>query len=239
MSYRAKQSPIHSGLSESFLDVLLRVNATQKSLAVCHTDNRIDKILDKFGLYCIDFSVNNAPAINRYIYKLIIEATKESKENNKQLQALTQCKSKHKIIIFDGLNCFNIAKFKSFLSEDTTLESIAMVHEPDPFSLLISIYRYFMEQAALNINLKLVIIYCDDSFISDLMEFLIQRKLSLYVVLISYSVSTVYSRGLYNGEVQGIEFLTIDSTSESINVKKTFKGKVKCIASFNNLQPKN
>lgn len=96
-----------------------------------------------------------------------------------------------------------------------------------------------MEQAALNIDLKLVIIYCDDSFISDLMEFLIQRKLSLYVVLISYSVSTAYSRGLYNGEVQGIEFLTIDASSESISVKKTSKGKTKCIASFKNLESVN
>ena len=65
------------------------------------------------------------------------------------------------------------------------------------------------------------------------MQFLIRRKLSLYVILVSYNVSIIYSKGFYHGEVQGIEFLTIDSTSESICVKKTCKGKVKALGSFN------
>lgn len=127
-----------SAASESLLDVLIRVNANQR---INHgTDNginlQLDQIVDKFGLYLIDFSTNKSCDINSYIYRLCVEACKVSQENPRQIQALTQSKSKHSLIIFDGLNCFNYIQFKTLLPDDSIMDNISIVHEADPFNLL-------------------------------------------------------------------------------------------------------
>ena len=124
--------------SESLFDVLIRVNANQRTN---HGSNNgvkleLDKIIDKFGLYVIDFSTNKSPDINRYIYRLCIEACKVSQENPRQLQALTQSKSKHSVIIFDGLNCFNYIQFGKMLPDDSIMDNISIVSQADPFNLL-------------------------------------------------------------------------------------------------------
>lgn len=100
--------------------------------------------------------------------------------------------------------------------------------------LTVSFFKYFPQQAALNINLKLVIVYCDDTFIKDLIVFLIKRKLSLHVILITYNYSTIYKKGYYNGDIQSINFFKLIKNEDIITVQRLETNKCDAFeASFN------
>lgn len=84
------------------------------------------------------------------------------------------------------------------------------------------------EQVVFNGELKLLIIYCDDTYLQDLLDYLSRNKLSFHVVLVSFKIPPMYLKGYYKGDIQSIHFLRVDCVKDTMMITKfVSKGKKK------------
>jgi len=65
-----------------------------------------------------------------------------------------------------------------------------------------------------------MVIYCDDTYIKDMIEFLIKRKLSLHIILVSHNYSSIYQKGYYKGDIQSIYFIKLIKSGNMITIQR-------------------
>ncbi|XP_074602460.1 uncharacterized protein LOC141856103 [Brevipalpus obovatus] len=233
---RSRENEIEA-TSENFLTALMRTNNDVEQ----SNDNRFRSldppIVTDYGLLIIDWLKCKVTAINEYIYRLsslvLLRSDDGNSSNNNGANRHGQAKNLPRIIIFDGLNSFDVITFKSILS-DSTCDRMYLTREPNPLKLLGSISKYLTEQAALNKFLKLVVIYCDDMYIQDLMNFLVSHmeNFKFHLVLISYLIPSRYRRCCSQGKIPNLAFLQPDFIGDHLSVEKIINKNKRIQATF-------